>query len=93
MRNKTDYVYFIQDISTERIKIGVSNNPVYRMQRMQLSEQTVLLLAIKGSYALEELLHKKFKKHRIHGEWFEPAEEILYFINQHDSDIEIWTDI
>lgn len=93
MRDQQEYVYFIQGITTGRIKIGVSKDPKKRMQQMQLSEQTVLLCAVKGSYTLEDTLHNMFKEYRVHGEWFDPSERIMDFINMLDSDIEIFTDV
>lgn len=92
-REEPDYIYFIQGITTGRIKIGISKDPKKRLDRMQLSEQAVLLSAFRGSRITEQQLHIQFKKHRVHGEWFEPADEILQFIEKFDSEIDIFTDI
>jgi hypothetical protein len=72
-------VYFIRDLHSKRIKIGKTKmlNCRYDFLKRCNGGDLELLLTIDG-YTKEELsLHKKFNAYLHHGEWFEPAQEIL----------------
>ena len=73
------YVYFIQEGRGNHghIKIGVSNNVNNRLDSLQTGNPRKLTLmasikcrSINDAYRLEKKLHKKFKPHRVRGEWF-----------------------
>ena len=77
---KPKQVYFIQGVETKRIKIGVSVDPNARLRSLVASEPLTLLKAIPGNVKEEKALHKRFMHLCIHGEWFEPDEELIRFI-------------
>jgi len=78
------YIYFIQEGLQGNIKIGISQNPNDRIKQLQTGSSTPLrtLLVKEGTQKDEEGLHKKFKKFQLKGEWFEPSEEILVYIEE-----------
>ena len=91
LKDKETYIYFFQSVDTGRIKIGLSKDPKKRMKQLQTSERLFLLHAIKGTRWLESNLHDRFAHLRIHGEWFEPAQELFDYIEQlQGSEIEIY---
>jgi len=61
-----------------RVKIGYSANVPHRMKCLQTGSPVALsLLAVKrGDRAREEALHTRFRRWRLHGEWFEDRPEI-----------------
>jgi len=83
------YIYFIQEGLQGNIKIGISQNPNERIKQLQTGSSTPLrtLLVKEGTQKDEEGLHKKFKKFQLKGEWFNPSEEILIFIDQEIDEI------
>ena len=81
-------VYFFQAKMTGRIKIGHSVNPYYRLETLRSMNQDSrikILLLIGGDRKKESELHRKFKKYHHHGEWFEPSQEILGYIENYSS--------
>jgi hypothetical protein len=81
---KTEYVYFIQIDGEGAIKIGVSNNPLSRLETLQTgSHQRMTLLGIlPGGYDVESQIHAQFAKSRIRGEWFTASPELIDFIHK-----------
>lgn len=79
-RNGKSYVYFVR--SGNAIKIGISYSPKKRLRGIATDNhgELKLLLAMPGNAARERGLHKKFKKHRIRGEWFNLVPEITKYI-------------
>lgn len=79
-RQKRSYVYFIRNGNT--VKIGHSRAPHKRMADMRTSNHAKLeMLAITdGGMPREKLLHKRFAKFRISGEWFNLVPEITKYI-------------
>lgn len=74
--NQTCYVYFIHAESTNRVKIGYSENPTKRVCELQTGSPYFLKL-IKtwpGSTGLERAVHESFSGRRRVGEWFEIEE-------------------
>jgi hypothetical protein len=71
-------VYFAQIRGNGPIKIGMSDDPIGRIQNLQQScpFKINLLLAIPGGMLLERELHKEFEHCRIRGEWFRPVQEL-----------------
>ena len=81
---KNEYIYFIQEGLEGNIKIGFSNKPAERLKTLQTSHSRTLrlLLTIEGNEKDEKNLHAKFSRFRLKGEWFEPNEEILVYIEE-----------
>ena len=80
---KLSFTYFIQGELTQHIKIGKTNCGIEeRMSKLQTGSPDKLnfLGACFGPSSSEAALHYKFKKYRIHGEWFLPSEKIIEFI-------------
>lgn len=71
------HTYFIGgDIGA--IKIGCSVNVQVRLKDIQAcSPIPVRILALRAGRRRERLYHRRFAAHRLHGEWFSPAPEIL----------------
>lgn len=67
-------VYFIEEVGTGRIKIGVAKDPDKRLRHLQgsASSELRLLAAVEifNPFSVESLLHEKFADHRVRGEWF-----------------------
>lgn len=72
-------VYFIRDMTSGYIKIGVSNRPVERLGSMTTGSphEMCLLLCVPGGYRREGALHLQFETKRIRGEWFALTEDDL----------------
>ena len=64
------YLYVISN--GNYVKIGISDNPVYRMQSLQKASSSELALHCTacGDFQDEKKLHKLFEKCRMQGEWF-----------------------
>ncbi len=81
-----EYVYFAQGAESKNIKIGWSTDLWNRLAHIQAhsGEHIVLRMHIVGEdlRSLETCLHMQFGAHRLHGEWFSPAPEILVVIEQ-----------
>lgn len=72
------WVYFAQRADGP-VKIGFSRQVSQRIKALGTScpEGVALLGTIADSDATEKDVHARFAKHRIKGEWFQPAPEIL----------------
>lgn len=77
------HVYFFQGAETGLIKIGYSTDPERRLRDLTTMspDQITVLATFRGAVSDERKLHKRFKKHRAHGEWFKPAKPILDYID------------
>lgn len=75
----TRWIYFIQGEDGGPIKIGVANDPEKRLGELQRTSPTKLRIIGRrgGDVFAEKQLHAKYAEYRLHGEWFEPTEEIL----------------
>lgn len=89
---KDNKVYFIQEQEKGRIKIGETINisQRYRQINGMLPQKIRVLGFVPGIDKYERFLHKKFEKHRLKGEWFEPAQEILDYIKYASVEYEIY---
>jgi hypothetical protein len=79
--NGTAGVYFAGFASF--IKIGISRRIGYRLREIASNLPAPLTLhgVMLGASGIDEFdLHRKFKAHRLNGEWFAAAPEILEFI-------------
>lgn len=75
-------IYFIASESGQ-VKIGYSDNNVEgRLMSLQTASpfKLSILKTINGDHIQEKLIHKKFRKYRIRGEWFNICTEILNYI-------------
>lgn len=77
-RRGKSFVYFIGG-ETGAIKIGVARQPYRRLATLQSSSPIPLriLAMAMGGQKEERFFHERFAAHRLHGEWFTPAPEIL----------------
>lgn len=73
------FVYLISKTGSNHYKIGVSNNPAYRLAQLQTanSEQLILIdkFKTKFSFKLEGFIHRVFADKQTIGEWFMLDEE------------------
>lgn len=76
------WVYFIQGEAGGPIKIGISRDVERRRNELQRAERQPLkvLATIEGTMKDESALHQRFAAHRLHGEWFSPAADLLTHI-------------
>lgn len=75
------YVYMFY--SAGKIKIGMSRDPIQRLDALNNSSSVpVQLVWVSfGTRRDEGILHKRFKTDRLNGEWFRLSDEIRTFIN------------
>lgn len=80
-------VYFIQrqDVPDDPVKIGASRtaNIDRRLATIQVysPHRLVVLATMPGDFATEKELHKRFKEHRLHSEWFRMNPELRALID------------
>ena len=72
-------IYFAQAGDGGPVKIGFSSNVESRLASLRCASasEIVLLNTRPGSMKAERLLHSRLERHRLRGEWFEPAEDVL----------------
>lgn len=71
-------VYFVgSDLGP--IKIGMAEDVQKRLASIQACSPSplTLLATCGGGIKQERIYHKRFATHRLHGEWFEPHDDIL----------------
>ena len=78
-------VYFLQPKEGGNIKIGFTRTLYKRFNEIEACSPLLLkiILVIGGPKSLEERLHLKFRKHRVHYEWFKPHDDILNFVDMY----------
>lgn len=78
------WVYFMQERENPSapIKIGISRDVERRRNELQRTERVILscLASFEGTIKDEQAMHVRFAAHRLHGEWFSPAPELLSHI-------------
>ena len=76
------YTYFAQRGEKGAIKIGKSKYPDKRIKTLQtaMPEPLTLLLTIDEYLCSEKEAHNKFAHLRINGEWFNPEQELIDYI-------------
>ena len=83
MKKSATKLYFIQEGTRGNIKIGVSKEPLDRLDALQTGNSSALRLIfmcnMKNS-SVENDIHKIFRNSKIRREWFSPDVEILRFI-------------
>lgn len=81
--NRGDRAYFIQHEDGGPIKIGVSWKPDDRLRQININTHDPryrLLATLPGGRTTEVELHVRFRRIRVHGEWFLPEPELLDYI-------------
>lgn len=80
---KGSKVYFIQSEMGGPIKIGTTKNIDERLQKLQLCCPVPLIVLFTindAGHDLEAKLHRRFRLHRLHGEWFDNTPELLRYM-------------
>jgi len=86
-----NYVYFMQNPANGHIKIGQSAHPDKRKKQVQRDVGARLkILATLEDVPLERVLHERFDKYRLYGEWFRPAPELVKFIEANEGRADKW---
>jgi hypothetical protein len=75
-------VYFIRAKDGGPVKIGSSIHLLLRLKQLQANSpvELELVAATEGSARFEREVHSRFQHCRLHGEWFEPIDELLNFM-------------
>ena len=83
-RASVHLVYFLQLGDGGPIKVGVAVNPLTRMANIQAGSSVPVFLrgVVPGSYDKEREIHQHLAGHRIRGEWFTPAPEVLVYVRR-----------
>lgn len=70
---KPGFVYFIEEVGAERVKIGFSIAPWKRLNSLRLSTgaEVRMLWLFEGTRELELRYQEMFQNHRLDGEWFD----------------------
>jgi hypothetical protein len=93
VRRQGWYLYAIQQGDDGPIKIGRATDPAQRLATLQQGSAVELRgIAAWPALALEEAqLHEEFAAHRLRGEWFSPAPELLELVLALGGCFEDWT--
>jgi hypothetical protein len=78
-------VYFAQAVDGGPIKIGVARDPAERLRRVQTGYPFKLRITNlrPGGLREEGRLHKRFRRHRIRGEWFAASDDLARLAKAH----------
>lgn len=74
------FVYMIQCEATARIKIGIADDVDARVadiQRMSPTKLNVVAEFPSDGATLEGYFHRVFERCRVHGEWFDPDDQMI----------------
>ena len=74
-------VYLINELNTNNYKIGATKKEVnkrkYNLQTGNSNELTTITsFKTDEPFKLEKMVHRHFRKHNIHNEWFQLTEEL-----------------
>ncbi|MBU0491029.1 MAG: GIY-YIG nuclease family protein [Chloroflexi bacterium] len=77
-------IYIIQAGDDGPLKIGRAANPQQRLAELQHGSPAPLQLraTLPGGRTEERALCARFAAHRLHGEWFAPAAELLDWVQR-----------
>jgi Meiotically up-regulated gene 113 len=83
------YIYFVSDGTL--IKIGRAVNVQKRLQSMQTASvnRLTVLATLLAHISIERLIHRRFKEHRVSGEWFRPNSSLETFIGRIASGVDV----
>jgi hypothetical protein len=79
------YVYVVQAVTLGLVKIGKANWPESRIEGIRTGcpdEMRVLGFLHDLTGKLESSLHARFAEHRVRGEWFSPAPELMAWVSE-----------
>lgn len=78
------YLYFIEAVGTEYIKIGRSADPDRRLAQLSTGSPTELKIIgrLGGGAEVEKELHAQFDHLRERGEWFKATPELTAFLTR-----------
>lgn len=83
------YIYFILNYDSQAVKIGIAKNVKRRLASLQTSSPselellgTIKAMSVNDAREIEKLLHERFDRDRIRGEWFKANVELLNYIKQ-----------
>jgi len=80
-------IYFVRVVGHEPIKIGFSEDVSRRLAAFRTHHwgNVEVLLVMPGLRDDEKAIHQRFEPHRIRGEWFMPAPDVVRFVedNRH----------
>lgn len=84
-----EYVYFITTSNSQRVKVGISNDPFKRLRALQTSNSEDLRIALLiscgrdfGKAGVEKAVHHSLGRSKVRGEWFDAASPaVSQFIN------------
>lgn len=81
-REGDGFVYFVETLDREHLKIGYSEQPQKRLMQLgKVSWKKINVIGhIRGTLELEHALHVEFAAHRINGEWFELSPLLKEFL-------------
>lgn len=79
---QTSFVYFIEAVGLDRIKIGKADDVDRRLSQLKTGTpcELRLLKKLPGSVELERSFHSRFSSLRLNGEWFHAAQPLRNFI-------------
>ena len=77
-------IYFIQQETTNYIKIGYARDPNQRLIQLRTASpyKLVLLGIMDGGTQTEDEIHSLFNSSRVRGEWFSPSDDLLQYIKR-----------
>lgn len=82
-------IYFIQQEISKAIKIGTTEQDITkRLRTIQTgsSEKLILRGVTHGGEREEQILHIRYKKYRLHGEWFQLSEDVILSLLHQETD-------
>lgn len=93
-RREPVYIYLIRCGTHGPVKIGLAKDPSERLATLQQGNPTALrgLAAWRALAEEERMFHEELADHRIRGEWFKPAPEVLGLHAQYGNDFAPWDD-
>lgn len=82
-QSNSGYVYFIEAVGLDRVKIGFSKDPARRRTELQTGCPCDLFVrAVMPAQAfMEGSIHRLFDEYRLDGEWFHLVDELRDFID------------
>ncbi|USM11567.1 GIY-YIG nuclease [Citromicrobium phage vB_CbaS-RXM] len=76
-------IYAIEETGMGCIKIGVTSDPIFRINALRTSNPFPLRFmgVAQGSTITERFLHTKFAEWRLQGEWFLPSAPVFEWVS------------
>jgi hypothetical protein len=83
-------IYIIKNLNTSYYKIGISKNIHRRLRQLELQSGCILEIIDwylleksnpRGAKDIEKILHNKYKKHHVVGEWFDLENDVDNLLN------------